>query len=217
MPNLYAIPATTLRQRVTGQGGNIGLQSTKDGALYTADFVLGAALEGRVFNAAVGTATTVATFLATWVESKPQLNIDVPAGLAIIPTRISIYLETSAGALVECFATTGTNAIGAGTSTAVTPLSTRTDRPAGGSGCTVNSLYSAAGTTQTGQVEFWHDGYAFADTTLGPIKFFEWDWKDNPQVIVGPGSLAIYISSNGNTAPTGFIRANWIELPTTGI
>ncbi len=216
MPNLFTIAATTLRSRITGQGADMRLQSTKDGALYTADYIFGAALEGRLHNASVGTASTVATFLATWVESKPQLNIDVPAGVTIIPTRIQVYLEAQAGALTEIFATTGTNAIGAGTSTAVTPLSARTDRPIA-SACTVNSLYSVAGTTQTGQLEFWHTGYNFADATTHPGKFFEYDWKNNPQIIVGVGSLAIYIDANGNTAPTGFIRANWIELPTTGV
>lgn len=216
MPNLYAIPATTLRSRVTGQGSGVGLQATKDGALYIADYVLGAALEGRLHNASVGTASTVATFLATWVESKPQLNIDVPAAVTIIPTRIQVWLEAQAGALTEVFATTGTNNIGVGTSTAVTPLSTRTDRPLA-SACTVSSLYSVAGTTQTGQLEFWHTGYNFADATTHPGKFFEYDWRTNPQIIVGLGSLAIYIDANGNTAPTGFIRAEWIELPTAGV
>ncbi len=214
MPNLYGAAKTTSRQRVNA--GDVQLQTTKDGALYVADFVLSMALEGRVFNASVGTASTVATFLATWVESKPQLNIDAPTGTTIIPLRIQVWLEAQAGALTEVFATTGTNTIGVGTSTVVTPTSTRTDRPLT-SGCVVSSLYSVAGTTQTGQTEFWHTGYNFADATTHPGKDFSWIWRDCPHIIVGPGSLAIYIDANGNTAPTGFIRCEYIELPSTGV
>jgi hypothetical protein len=212
MPSLFVPAYTTSRRRASGNQ-DIALQGTKDGALYIADYVLGMALEGRVFNASVGTASTVATFLATWVESKPQLNIDAPLGTTIIPLRMQVYLEAQAGALTEIFATSGTNNIGAGTSTAVTPVSNRTDRPVA-SLAVVNSLYSVAGTTQTGQNEFWHTGYNFADATTHPGKYFEWDYRNNPQVIVGVGSLALYIDANGNTAPTGFIRATWIELPT---
>jgi hypothetical protein len=216
--NLLDLAATTARDRIQNQE-NLPLVGTPDGALYVLDYYLDLALEGRVFQAFTGTGTTPVTFASGFNLRAPQLAVDVPIAISIVPLRIQVYLETSSGANVEeVLALTGTSNLGAGTSTPLTPVSTRTDGIAT-SECPVYSLYSGLGTTPSNPSEFWHTGYNFADATGNPIKFFEWTSQQNgpPQVIVGPGTLAIYINGKGSTAPTGYARVSYIELPSSAL
>jgi hypothetical protein len=216
VPNLIGLGATTGKIRVKNQS-DVRLTATPDGALYIADYYLNMALEGRLFQAFTGSGTSPVTFALSYAANTPQFVVDVPTATSIIPVRIQVYLEASASANpTPILAVTGTSNVGAGTSTQVTPLSTRTDHPVS-SGCSVYTLYSVAGTAPANAVEFWHTGYNFADATGNPIKFFEWTSQQNgpPQIIVGPGTLAIYINGKGGTAPTGYARVSYIELPSS--
>lgn len=194
--------------------GNRALSGTPDGAAYTADWVSRLAMEGRVYNVSVGSATTPATFKTGYTALQPELVIDIPSGTTIIPISIRVMLEDSAGTDTEIVALTSTTVVGAGTSTAVTPKSTRTDSPNGASGVSAYSLYSGNGTTTpTIHNEFWRAGYAFADTTVGPLKLYEYDVRNAvQQIIVGAGALVIYVGAT-TTAPAGYIKVTYIELP----
>lgn len=215
MPQSFFQAQTTSAQRVSNGQQRIA-EGTKDGAAYGADYWLKLALEGRLFLASVGTATTPITFKVGFTAAQPELAIDVPTATAIIPLYILVQLETSAGTINEVVVQSSEAAVGAGTSTVITPRATRTDNQVA-TGCTVYSAYSGAGATPTNTREFYRSGYAFADTTVGPLKVFEWNARSGaPQVIVGPGSLVVYVGGT-STAPTGFIKCVWAELPTTGI
>lgn len=217
MADLKIIGQTTSKSRA-GNAGTVGVTGTRDGAIYVADYILAMAMEGRLFHAGTGSASSPSTFTATasYDATQPELVVDVPSGTTIIPVRMMVYFETSAGTLNEWWAVTSTGVVGAGTSTAVTPLSTRTSRDVA-STCSCYTLYSASGTAPAGTIELYRAGYPFADATGNPEKRWEWSLQTGtPQVIVGPGALAVYALGAG-TAPTGYLKASWIELPSTGI
>lgn len=213
MANLFGTVRSVSRVRKTG-GNDLGVQLTPDGALYVCDWLTGMALEGRVIHASVGTATTPITFKTGYTTAQPELAIDVPSGTAVALMRLEVHAETSAGTINEITAVTGTAAVGAGTSTVITPLSTRTDRPIT-SACSVYSAYSGNGTAPANPNEFWRAGYAFADTTVGPLKVYEWTYTmGGPQIVIGAGTIAVYVGAT-TTAQTGYIKAQWVELPSS--
>jgi hypothetical protein len=217
MAELYINGVTTSKAR-TGNNQRTAVNGTRDGALYVADYRLMAALEGRIFHTAVGSLTTPTTFRVGIQTLQPELVIDVPTGTAIIPVEIAVHLETLAGTITEIVAMTGTALRGAGTSTAGSALSTRTDRQVS-SACNIYYTYSGNATAIAGTLEFWRVGFPWVTATAegNAIMKFEYSLEKNtPQVIVGPGSVSLCVGATG-TAPTGYITADWIELPASGV
>ena len=216
MPNLFELTATTDKQRAQNQE-ELPLTATPDGALNVMDHYSGLALEGRVFQAMIGSAASPVSFPLAFNADRPLFVVDVPVASTIIPLRIQVYFQTIPGATgAEIVAVTGTNNVGPANTTPVTPTNTRTDNPVT-SDCTLRALYGSSGVAPANTIEFWHTGYNFTDASAGPIKSFEWTSQQNgpPHVIVGPGTLAIY--SNGGGHPTGYVRVSYIELPSSAL
>lgn len=217
MANLYAHAKTTSKAR--GNNTLVGLTSTPDGALYTADWLTSLALEGRLFTASHGLASTPINFnaVADYAATKPMFTIDVPAGTTIIPVSIQVYFETAVGTLTECWAVAGTGNVGAGTSTAVAAgLTTRL-----GSGlvsaCTLYGTHTAAGTAPGAPREFWRDGHPVAVVAGVPTKF-EYDVRKYAPVLIGNGAtgcLAVY--AEATTSATGYVKVAWVELSSSDL
>src|SRR3990167_5712869 len=185
-------------------------RATRDGSLFSADWLLGLAMEGRIFNATGGSATTPITFGAGAIDTtEPDLYVIVPDGTAIIPLEIRVYMEAfGTSAQFECMAACGT---GGSTSaptggTLVTSTNRRTDAP-NTSNCTIYSNVDASGATYmtTNVSEFWRDGQQFAITktagsataaALDPFLFV-WKYSDSmaPPVLMGASQLAIFAAS----------------------
>ena len=182
-----------------------------DGSVPSMDFLMSMMLAGRVFTAQTGSAASPSTFKTGYTTAQPELVVDCVAGTMIIPVSIQVELQTSAGTLNHVVAVTGTNNVGAGTSTAVTPTNNRNDALVT-TNCSSYSLYSGNGTAPTGVREFWRAGNAFADANTMPGRVWTWDWRQGPVSIVGLGTFAIYVPATGSAA-TGYIKAMWIELP----
>lgn len=202
-------------ERSTSDAVEKAFRLLRDGSMSVADFFMVCALEGVMCHADVGTATTPVTFKTGFTAAQPELAIDVDSGYTIIPACIQVHLEASAGTNneVAAHASLGTK-VGAGTSTAITPRNANTGYSAP-AGVTAYSAYSGNGTAPTTPAEFWRAGYAFADTTVGPVKFWQW----NPQlyapvVIKGPGALALYVGAT-TTAPAGYLKCSFVVLPST--
>lgn len=211
---LTILGQTTSKSRYAN-GITVPVTGTRDGALYVADYILAMAMEGKLFQTSSGTITTPLQFKA-YDADQPDFVIDVPSGTTIIPVWIQVHEETSAGTINEVLAMVSSGLIGAGTSTALTIYSTRSSR-ANSSTCSGYGIYAGNGTAPATPLEFWRTGYAFADTSLGPLKVYEWNIRNNPpQVIVGPGALVVYASAT-TTQATGFVKAAWIELASTEI
>ena len=200
-------------------------QGTRDGALWTADWVLARCAEGRVFVANAGTVTAPITFGAGDIsEAEMDLFISVPSGttIGILDVVISVEAWGTSG-IAQAMAKTGTGAtVGAGTS--VTPRNLRSDAP-----FTSNCTITAAATTTSGIAltgpEFFRDGHIVAVTPAtagasgGTLKTkFAWNHKDAgyiPIVVGATGTgCAVYCAY---VAGTGFITVTYVEIPSTRI
>ena len=161
-------------------------RGNRRGELIVLDTFSQAVFDKRVFQASIGSATTPVSFAKTAYDAdQPQLAIDVPAGVTYaLGTLQNMWIAPDNG---------------------VAPTSR----------CSVYSLYTGNGTDTTAAVDFreidrWV--YAFADTTLGPVKEYHWSALQKPTVVInGNGSLVIWIDGT-TTAPAGFVRVKWMEL-----
>lgn len=200
--------------RSTADALKKAFRALRDGTLSFADLVQVSAMEGVVNCVSLGTITTPITFKA-YDADQPELVLDVADGYTMLPLNLQAHIEDSAGTDNEIFAHTSKGTlIGAGTSTLLTQFNANTGYAAA-SGVTAYGAYSGNGTVPTTPNEFWRTGYAFADTTVGPLKVYNWNWRDYcPIVIKGPGAIAVYASAT-TTQMNGFLKASYIILPST--
>lgn len=201
--------------RKTSDGVEAAARMLRDGTLSVADFFTVCTIEGVMCHADVGASTTPITFKTGFTAAQPELAIDVDDGYTIIPACVQVHLEDSAGTDNEIVmqASKGTK-ITAGTSTAITPRNANTGYSAP-TGVSVFSAYSGNGVAPTTPAELWRTGYAFADTTVGPHKVYQWNpWLYASAVVKGPGALALYVGAT-TTAPAGYIKASFVVLPST--
>ncbi len=203
----------TSPERSTSDAVYKAIRGLRDGTLSTADFFTVCTLEGVMNHAQLGTTTTPVAMLGTGViATTPQLVVDVDDGYSIIAAAIQVHLEASAGTVNEIVACTSKGTKIGGSSTAVTQLNANTGySPAIGA----SAFHTVtAGTTPTTPNEFWRTGYAFADTTVGPVKVFSWSAQGLAPVVKGPGALSLMIGAT-TTAPTGYAKIAYVVLPST--
>jgi hypothetical protein len=225
-PTKYIAAVTP--QRVTADGPTLYQQGTRDGAVFSADWLIARMMEGRVFCASAGTVTTPITWDATATidVTKPILWVSVPATVAVIPLEITLYMEAfGTNAQFECNAQVGTGGSRTSGGTALTPTNLRSDKPVTSS-CTVYGGDSSpvfVGST-TNVSEFWRDGQQFAITKTtasataaasDPNKFV-WRLKDSGYGPIGAGASQIAVHQ-GSQAGTGFCKMVWVEVPVTSI
>ena len=200
-------------------------QGTRDGAIWTADWVLARCAEGRVFCANAGTVTTPVTFGAGVIdEDEFDLHIAVPAGTTIGILEVTAVLEVvGTSALMEVMAKTGTGStVGAGT--AITPRNLRSDAPFT-SNCTITAAATATSGVEITGVEFFRDclGKTVTVATAGasggtlPRKF-TWNHKlaGYIPIVVGATGAACGVFC-GSQAGQGFITVVYVEVPSTRI
>jgi len=216
--------ASVTPTRVTEDNVFLSPQTTRDGGLITADWVMARSLEGRVFAADTATGTTPDTFNATYSAAEPDLYVYVPSGTLIIPIYIGVGFEdTGTAQVLDVFAIATSTGDSAVTGTAETINSLRMDKPIT-SNCTATSVITAAGTApEAGNyVEFWRPYMGFGEDAFNgstgwvnnAVHGAHWAYNQMgvAPIITGGGALAIYASGQ---AATGFITAIWVELPST--
>ncbi len=208
--------------RTTGKGYNANgqltdLTSTRDGALYTADYILNKAMEGRLFTVQLGVQSTPVTFRVALDADQPEMVVDVPSGVTIIPVSIDVVLEDAGGTDNEVVALANPALCGAATSTAGVILNNRLNSGLA-SACRYSYTYAGDCTAPANFVEFFRFNHAFVDE--GDIivgNAIQWRASEAaPVVLVGPASLVIYIDGTG-TAPAGYAKASFIEFASSEV
>jgi hypothetical protein len=203
------INGVTTGKAVVSNNQRIQQTGTRDGAAYSCEYILGKAIEGKLFTAQLGTLTTPVTFRVAADADQPEMTIDVPLGTTIIPVSMRVHLEDSAGTDNEIVVQANPALCGAGTSTAGTVLAHRLNSGLT-SACIYRYTYSGNCTLPANVVEFWRDGNAFADSIGG--RMYEWNLQSGaPVVLVGPASIVVYIDGTG-TAPAGYAKVTWMEF-----
>jgi len=214
--------------RPTGDDLWTPLRGTRDGAMFTADWVLAHALEGRCFGCNSGTGTTAVTHNATYTAAKPDMLITVPSGTTIIPVFIETSMENTGTAAITTIVACASSVYDAATTDddlVIYNMRIQTSAPRTSS-CQAVATVTAAGTTPLSGnfIEFWRGTAGFVEAAFTgntspkneQISRASWNIKEAavPPVIVGEGSLNIYMSC---TASVGFITAIWVEIPSTAI
>jgi len=200
-------------------------QGTRDGAIWTADWVLARCAEGRVFCANAGTVTTPVAFGAGVIdEDEYDLHIAVPSGTTIgILSVVAVLEVVGTNALMEVMAKTGTGST-CGAGTAITPRNLRSDAPFT-SNCTITAAATATSGVEITGAEFYRDcigkiaTVATAGDSSGDLKRrFPWNHKEAGYIpiVVGATGAACGVFC-GSQAGQGFITVVYVEVPSTRI
>lgn len=203
-------------RRAAGSGNPAEPALSKGAELVTIDLFDQLALEGRLFHAQQGDATTQVDFAETaYDEDQPQGALRIPSGTTLVLMGIVITLEDMAGTDTLLALSRTTNDIGNGTSTA---LAVSNLRPNSGrtSQVQARSLYTANGTAATGLIEIANEVSPYVgEADAGPFVRVEWSKRTlgYRPVLDGPATLQWHIVATG-TAPQGFTQIVWAEQDT---
>ena len=193
---------------------------TKDGALYTAEWVQRQIIKGNGYGASMGSLSAPETLQAAVITAlRPSMWIRVPQDVTIIPIYCSVTIEDTAATnnLEMALGSVGIDP-GNGTSSAITlgPVNLNTGR-GDGSQCTPRQDASgdnAAASDPT--LNFWrvvkNEDNVTTPATGGNL-FFPWEPKGRYPVIEGPGALSLSIGAiAGAAAVIAYAHMEWIEL-----
>jgi len=225
MTDIGFVQKTRAQRNDLTQGSFKRASLNRFGNLTVAMEGMSAVDEGNVFVANRGTAATAISFNnTTYDANQPQLVIDVPSGITIVPLYLEVVMQDQAGTDNVITWSTSDAILGAGTSTAVTPA---------------NMKINAAGTDASSQVNVYRDytgdseaapsnGYEFARSVdafvqeagstgggLGQGKAFVWSRQQMGfgPVIEGTGALILHTAAT-STAQGGYATAIWYEYAT---
>ncbi len=210
-----------------GAGSNTGYipqRSMVDGTIFTADWLGRMALEGRMYTCHSGTGTAPNTFAGAYVNTTPDLDMSVPAGVMAIPIALAVQFEAFGTILLtEVVAACGVGGIIAPTSaTAVTPINHRLDLP-NSSGVTVVSDGTGATYMTSNVLEFFRDGHQ-GDVTVSAVATgdqasnlakFKWSALEtgNWPIMYNPASITRLNICACSQAGTGFITLTFVVPP----
>ena len=229
MSDVRVVREVSSVSRGTSDGDLMALRGTRDGAVFTADWFLAAALEGRAFGVNHGTGTTpLATDPGALVVAEPDLLIQVPVGTTIIPTYIEYAIEDTDTAdpleVVAVASSAATQSASGTAGTALTIHNMRTDDPIA-SLCTADYTCTGGVTPYTGNfIEFFR-GYAGDATdqyqaataqTVATATRYNWSASKTmvPPIMTGVSQLCIYVVG---TVATAWITVIWVEFPSSSI
>ncbi len=211
---------TTSVERVS-EGAEAYLKMLRDGTVGIADLIAQWSLEGRIFTANSGTATSPATFGAGGLDTTEfDLHIAVPSSKVIIPLELIVNMEAyGTASLCEICMISGTGST-TGAGTAITPISSNVNAGITSACTIVASPTATSGVYFTSNVkEIYRSGVQLAITiaTVAQIRIpdkFYWRAMDSGILdVVGPTQqLAVYAAAQ---AGTGMIALKYAELPST--
>lgn len=221
MSNDLIAQALTYGVDLATNGNKRSVRSTRDGALFTADWRLAGIMDGRAYMMNVGAFSTPITGGGAGTildQDQPEGIISVPSGKAIVPVRIHVQCQAPLSVTdndeSEILIAVDRAAAwaGDGTVTTETALNMRTDNPRSSS-CSCASAATANITNPTLGIELAHsvmvaDVQGTAATVV--VTKHELLYEPSvPPIIVGPA--AIYLYWGGTVATSGFAQAVWLE------
>ena len=153
----------------SSQTAYVAAKGMLDGTAFTADWLARMAAEGRMYTAHAGTGTAPVTFAGAYVNTTPDFDMSVPAGVLVVPVALAVQYETYGTILLtECVAAVGVGGVLTPTGAeAVTVVNHRLDLP-DNSGVSAVSTGTGATYMTSHIVEFFRDGHQ-ADVTASAI------------------------------------------------
>lgn len=190
--------------------------ATLDGGLVTEEVVQALVMDGRVFHARVGSATTPVTLDSSWANTDPDISMDIDGGLTVIPLRIAVVYEAfGTDAVVETMTLVSQTQAAASAGTLFTSVNYRLRHTRNSGvrvyvGPTVTSGYTGT------HFELFRNCYQLAGTQAageGGLPYrIEWNYKQNPPcpLIEGKATMQTWAVAQ---ASTGYIDWVWAEIP----
>jgi hypothetical protein len=133
---------------------------TTDGAQFTSQWLQKMALEGRMYSYHSGTGTAPNTFAGAYVNTTPDLDLSVPAGVVAIPISLTVQFETYGTILLtEVIGAIGVGGVIAPTSATAVPGKNHRLDLGDLSGLTCVSDGTGATYMTSNVVEFFRDGH----------------------------------------------------------
>lgn len=199
-------------------------RATRDGSLYTADWIQGCIIEGKGHEAGIGLLSDPELLQTTVITTlRPMLWIRVPVDTTILPLHASITVEdTAATGNFEAALGASIIDVGNGSSDSADfgPINMVTR---GGVGRCTARQEATGDVTAAGDPpsNFWRvikfEDNANTPATAGE-SHFEWAGYPRLPVLVGPATLMLQIGAlAGAVAPTVFATLQWLEFETDEI
>lgn len=216
---LEAVKAQTSSVGRVSNAQEIAIRGTRDGALFTADWIHALVQEGRVFVSCDADANDVlAGQASTFADTTPTLLLAVPSGTVAIPLLIRMSQVTPlANASFDVNIAVCSTAIAyASGGTAEVVYGARTDKPIANL-CTLYSGATATAALLTKQVASWTIANDISPAE-GAIPEVLWtpDRYGFPLYLVGPAAIGVF-TYVATTAPSWYWTVAWAELPAGAI
>ena len=210
----FVVRSETVPAGSVGSVSSARLNKRQELVMMPWEFSLG--VEGRLFIANRGVLTTpVAQTNITLTTLRPDMAVRVPSGTTIIPLRMEVYWEVTGAGVTEIMANVSSNDVGAGTSTAVTPVSL-SPNSGRGTACIVARDYTADCAALTSGTEFYRDGYPTDPDVAGnPAVRFVWSYLLHGAVPVLRGPASLMLATNNATSGSYFASISWAEFLTS--
>lgn len=194
-----------------GEGSSIGLNASKRGELYIADFYLRMALQGRAYQVRAGTITTHLTGDVEITDTAAEASADAASGTTIIPVYANIHIE-ALGGTVPIVTLKSVGAVStAGTAFVPLPLKI------GGAAATSTARVSAAGGVTVAAELATTTRRHFTGTlvTVDAPQIAVWEPR-TPPVLTGPACLYVQVAAT-TTGPNYYANFDYIELSSTNV
>ena len=208
----------------SAQTSFIPLKGMLDGSLFTADWLARMALEGRMYTLHAGTGTAPITGAGVYVNTTPDVDMSVPAGVCIIPVSLVINYETvGTSGIQEVVAAIGKGGVITPTSfDAVTITNHRLDLP-NDSGVTAGSTGTGATYMTSNVLEFFRNSPPMGITktsqsaTVTSIDPYRMSWSaletSNWPIMYATDGITRLNVFMGGQAPTGFVTLTFVRPP----
>jgi len=212
------LQAQVLSPRRVADGNNRMIRGTRDGAMFTSDWLQALVLEGRGFCAGIGLLSAGEALPAAAITTlRPMLWLRVPTGITILPFYGGVQVEDTGGVnAFELAIGKDDTDVGDGTSDPADfgPVNLKTTGPS--TLGVIARQEATANVSADPDDDLWRR-FLTTDTNaeLGPgDENFDWVPRPCPE-LVGPATLMLSIGAAA--APTVTAQFQWVEFLTSEI
>jgi hypothetical protein len=229
--NLIQLLGNQTNVNYAAEGGLVTGRSTRDGAAFSAPWVTSLVMQGKVFQALVGSFLTpvVGGGAGTIPDAdQPEFGLIAPSGITVVPLSIVVQAEPGLSttdshySLISASADlTGTASYAGSTfANTITPVNLLTGCGVA-SLCTVKTVGSGNMTTSPTESYVFKKASLLTDVqgTAATVNLqsLVLDWNINKEipVFIKGGGNGIFVYWGGSIAMNAYAQVIWAEIPTS--
>ncbi len=197
------------------------IRTTADGSIFTAPWVVGHLLDGRIFSVNAGTVTSAITSAGVVAATTPDVYMRIPQGTKIIPLHVNVSLDALTDDQdLEIVAAVSNRLDTTPTGPSSLTVINRQMGHSNGSLVLADSDVSAVDDMAASGFQYLEFFRVLAEYGAKPVaaqneqgQALSFNWyadEDVPLSVKGPASLAIFV---GKASRDFFATITWVELP----